>query len=66
MIYRISDNFIRFICVAHFFAMFYNVGDIPQKGGSRFQGNWWELCIQAEPLYKSGGSVFSTCHNRYF
>lgn len=23
--------------------------EIPQKGGSSFQGNWWELCIQGEP-----------------
>lgn len=27
VIYRISDNFIHFTCVAQFLAMFYNVGD---------------------------------------
>lgn len=27
--------------------------EIPQKGGSSFQENWWELCVEAEPLYVS-------------
>lgn len=32
--------------------MFYYIMlEIPQKGGSSFQGNWWELYIQAEPFY---------------
>lgn len=52
MIQRVSDNFKHFTSVAQFFAMFYYIMlEIPQKGGSSFQGNWWELYIQAEPLY---------------